>query len=62
MTISNLDDDALAYINTHSDKEDMVMIPMRDGVRLYSLIIFPKGQARQNLPTVLIRITLPDPP
>ena len=46
----------VAYINTHSDKEDMVMIPMRDGVRLYSLIIFPKGQARQNLPTVLIRI------
>jgi predicted acyl esterase len=50
-----LDDDALTYINTHSDKEDMVMIPMRDGVRLYSLIVFPKGQARQNLPTVLIR-------
>jgi len=51
-----LNDDAVAYINTHSDKEDTVMIPMRDGVRLYSLIIFPKGQARQNLPTVLIRI------
>src|ERR1700728_1035732 len=51
-----LNDDAVAYINTHSDKEDMVMIPMRDGVRLYSLIIFPKGHARQNLPTVLIRI------
>jgi uncharacterized protein len=50
-----LDADAVAYINAHSDKEDMVMIPMRDGVRLYSLIIFPKGQARQSLPTVLIR-------
>jgi len=50
-----LDDDAIAYINTHSEKEDMVMSPMRDGVRLYSLIVFPKGQARQNLPTVLIR-------
>src|ERR1700676_4609016 len=48
-----IDEDAVAYINAHSDKEDMVMIPMRDGVRLYSLIVFPKGQARQNLPTVL---------
>jgi hypothetical protein len=28
-----LDEDAVAYINAHSDKEDMVMIPMRDGVR-----------------------------
>jgi uncharacterized protein len=50
-----IDEDAVAYINAHSDKEDMVMIPMRDGVHLYSLIVFPKGQARQNLPTVLIR-------
>jgi putative CocE/NonD family hydrolase len=49
-------DEAQAYINEHADTEDMVMVPMRDGVRLYHLILFPKGQARQNLPTVLIRI------
>ena len=48
--------EAIAYINAHADKEDMVMVPMRDGVRLYHLILFPKGQPRQNLPTVLIRI------
>ncbi len=49
-------DQAQAYINEHADVEDMVMVPMRDGVRLYHLILFPKGQPRQNLPTVLIRI------
>ena len=31
------------------------MMPMRDGVRLYTLILFPKGQPRQNLPTMLFR-------
>src|SRR5689334_14615754 len=46
---------AQAYIDTHADFEDMVYVPMRDGVRLYHLIIFPKGQARQNFPTVIIR-------
>jgi len=50
------DDEAQAYINTHADIEDMVMVPMRDGVRLYHLIFFPKGQPRQNLPTVMVRI------
>jgi putative CocE/NonD family hydrolase len=45
---------ALAYIAEHADREDMVMTPMRDGVRLYSLILFPKDQPRRNLPAVLI--------
>ncbi|MFN8574112.1 MAG: CocE/NonD family hydrolase [Gemmatimonadaceae bacterium] len=48
-------DVAQAYIDAHADIEDMVMIPMRDGVRLYHLIFFPKGKPRQNLPTVIIR-------
>ena len=48
-------DQAQAYINSHADIEDMVMVPMRDGVRLYHLILFPKGKPRQNLPTVIIR-------
>jgi len=48
-------DQAQAYINGHADIEDMVMVPMRDGVRLYHLILFPKGKPRQNLPTVIIR-------
>src|ERR1041385_3120543 len=47
---------AQAYIDSHAEFEDMVYVPMRDGVRLYHLIIFPKGQARQNLPTVIVRI------
>ena len=49
-------DEAQAYIDSHADIEDMVMVPMRDSVRLYHLILFPKGEQRQNLPTVLIRI------
>jgi putative CocE/NonD family hydrolase len=49
-------EEAQAYIDAHADVEDMVMVPMRDGVRLYHLILFPKGQPRQNLPTVMIRI------
>ncbi len=49
-------DSAQAYIDSHADVEDMVMVPMRDGVRLYHLILFPKGKPRQALPTVMIRI------
>src|SRR5215469_5922019 len=49
-------EEAQGYINEHADIEDMVMVPMRDGVRLYHVILFPKGQPRQNMPTVLIRI------
>jgi putative CocE/NonD family hydrolase len=46
---------AMAYIAAHADSEDMVMMPMRDGVRLYALILFPKGQPREHLPAVLLR-------
>jgi putative CocE/NonD family hydrolase len=45
---------AVAYIEAHADREEMVMTPMRDGVRLSSLILFPKGQPRQSLPAILI--------
>ncbi len=48
-------EEAQAYIDSHADVEDMVMVPMRDGVRLYHLILFPKGAPRQNMPTVIIR-------
>ena len=48
-------DEAQAYINSHADIEDMVMVPMRDGVRLYHLVLYPKGKPRQNLPSVIIR-------
>ena len=47
--------DALAYIAEHADREEKVMIPMRDGVRLSATILFPKDRPRQNLPTVLFR-------
>ena len=42
--------EAVAYVNSHADREDMVMVPMRDGVPLYNLILFPKDHPRQNLP------------
>ncbi|MGB0082767.1 MAG: hypothetical protein WBP90_14680, partial [Terracidiphilus sp.] len=45
---------AVAYIEEHANREEMVMTPMRDGIRLSSLILFPKGQPRENLPAVLI--------
>ena len=46
---------AAEYIATHADREEKVMMPMRDGVRLSSLILFPKKQPRRDLPTVLLR-------
>jgi putative CocE/NonD family hydrolase len=46
---------ALAYITQHADREEKIRIPMRDGVRLSGLILFPKDFPRQNLPTVLFR-------
>jgi len=46
---------ALAYITQHADREEKIRIPMRDGVRLSALILFPKNFPRQNLPTVLFR-------
>ncbi len=48
-------EEAQAYIDSHADVEDMVMVPMRDGVKLYHVILFPKGAPRQNMPTVMIR-------
>src|ERR1700722_6576787 len=54
-TIAQRHAEALAYLAAHVDSEDMTMIPMRDGVRLYSLVLFPRGQPRQNLPAVLLR-------
>ena len=47
---------AVDYIATHADREEMMRVPMRDGVRLSALILFPKNRPRQNLPTVLIHI------
>lgn len=46
---------AAAYIAQHADRDEKVMMPMRDGVRLSALILFPKDRARQGLPTVLLR-------
>ena len=48
-------DHALAYIASHADREEQVMIPMRDGVRLCALILFPKDRPRRNLPAILFR-------
>lgn len=45
---------AVDYIITHADREDMVRMPMRDGIRLSGTVLFPKDRLRQNLPTVLI--------
>ncbi len=47
--------DALAYIEKHAASEKHVMMPMRDGVRLSALILFPKDRPRRNLPAVLFR-------
>ncbi len=43
-------DEAQAYVNSHADIEDMVMVPMRDGVRLYHLVLFPKGSRGRTSP------------
>jgi hypothetical protein len=45
---------AMDYISRHAEREEMVRIPMRDGIRLSALFLFPKDQPRRNLPTVLI--------
>jgi predicted acyl esterase len=47
---------AVDYILVHSERESMMRVPMRDGVRLSATILFPKDRPRQNLPTVLIFI------
>jgi putative CocE/NonD family hydrolase len=47
---------AVDWIATNADREEMLRVPMRDGVRLSALGLFPKGKAREGLPTVLIFI------
>jgi len=47
---------AVDYIAAHADREEMMRVPMRDGVRLSALILFPKDKPREKLPTVLIYI------
>lgn len=47
---------AVDYIVSHSEREDMVRIPMRDSINLSATILFPKDKPRQSLPTVLIFI------
>ncbi len=45
----------MSYIASHADREEQIMMPMRDGVRLNALILFPKDRPRQNLPAILLR-------
>jgi putative CocE/NonD family hydrolase len=47
--------EAVAYITQQTAREDQVMIPMRDGVRLCALLFFPKDQPRRQLPAILFR-------
>ncbi len=47
--------EALAYIEKHAARDEHVMMPMRDGVRLSALILFPKDRPLKNLPVVLFR-------
>lgn len=42
------------YFATEVNREDMVSIPMRDGVRLNASLFFPKKLAGQKLPTILV--------
>lgn len=44
---------AAAYFATQVDREDMIRIPMRDGIHLNATLVFPKGKPRQSLPTIL---------
>ncbi len=44
----------VSYIAANSSREDMVSIPMRDGVRLSATILLPKIAARTAFPTILI--------
>ncbi len=46
---------ALGYLADHADREEKMMIPMRDGVRLSAPILLPRGRPRQDLPTILFR-------
>lgn len=42
------------YVLAHSDRENMVWVPMRDGVRLSATLLFPKDKPRRKMPTVLL--------
>src|SRR5438045_3649195 len=44
---------AVEYFATKVDQEEIVRIPMRDGIRLNGTLYFPRNLPRQNLPTVL---------
>lgn len=46
---------ALEYLEEYSEREEKIVIPMRDNVRLSALILFPKDRPRRKLPTVLFR-------
>jgi predicted acyl esterase len=43
-----------AYFATQADREDMIRIPVRDGIHLSATLVFPKNKPRQNLPTILV--------
>jgi putative CocE/NonD family hydrolase len=42
------------YFASDVGREDMVRIPMRDGIRLNASLFFAKGHERRNLPTILV--------
>ena len=44
----------VTHIVASSSREDLVSVPMRDGVRLSATILLPKSAARTGLPSVLI--------
>lgn len=46
---------AISYISEHAERDEHVHIPMRDGVNLSALILYPKAYPRRNLPTILYR-------
>jgi hypothetical protein len=48
------DPEANAYVNTRTDREDRVMIPLRDGIHLSATLYFPKDRPRKDLPTILM--------
>ena len=45
---------AAEYLATQVDEEDMMRVPMRDGVRLNATLYFTKDKPRHNMPTVMI--------
>ena len=41
------------FFATQVEREDLVRIPMRDGIHLNATLVFPKDRPRQNMPTIL---------